>query len=99
MAMVGHRTESIYQRYKIADDAMLKESAAKLAALHESEKSAPDPMRDKRNSRNCSQSDALASFSNIFTTKVLPRTFILLRASAIGMRICSSPSACDLSFA
>jgi len=37
MAMVGHRTESIYQRYKVADEAMLKESAAKLAALHESE--------------------------------------------------------------
>ena len=41
MAMVGHRTESIYQRYKIADNEMLKESAAKLAALHQSEKSAP----------------------------------------------------------
>jgi integrase len=37
MAMVGHRTESIYQRYKVADEAMLKESAAKLAALNESE--------------------------------------------------------------
>src|SRR5216684_5707625 len=41
MAMVGHRTESIYQRYKVADESMLKESAAKLATLHESEKSAP----------------------------------------------------------
>ena len=41
MVMVGHRTESIYQRYKVADEAMLKESAAKLATLHESEKSAP----------------------------------------------------------
>ena len=41
MAMVGHRTESIYQRYKVADETMLKESAAKLAALYESEKSAP----------------------------------------------------------
>ena len=46
MAMVGHRTESIYQRYKIADNEMLKESAAKLAALHQSEKSAPP--RDER---------------------------------------------------
>ena len=34
MAMVGHRTESIYRRYAIADEAMLKESAVKLAALH-----------------------------------------------------------------
>jgi len=41
MAMVGHRTESIYQRYAVADEAMLKESAAKLAALHESEKRVP----------------------------------------------------------
>lgn len=34
MAMVGHRTESIYRRYAIADEAMLKESAIKLAAFH-----------------------------------------------------------------
>jgi integrase len=38
MAMVGHRTESIYRRYAIADEAMLKEGALKLAALHASEK-------------------------------------------------------------
>jgi hypothetical protein len=42
MAMVGLRSESIYRRYMIADEAMLKESAAKLAALYESEKRAPD---------------------------------------------------------
>jgi integrase len=34
MAMVGHRTEAIYRRYAIADEAMLKEGAARLAALH-----------------------------------------------------------------
>jgi integrase len=34
MAMVGHRTESIYHRYAIADEKMLKEGAVKLAALH-----------------------------------------------------------------
>jgi len=34
MAMVGHRTESIYRRYAIADEGMLKEGAAKLAAFH-----------------------------------------------------------------
>jgi hypothetical protein len=33
MAMVGYRTESIYRRYAIADEGMLKESASKLAAL------------------------------------------------------------------
>jgi hypothetical protein len=37
MAMVGHRMESIYRRYAIADEAMLSEGAAKLAALHASD--------------------------------------------------------------
>ena len=37
MAMVGHQTESIYRRYAIADEAMLKEGAVKLAALHADE--------------------------------------------------------------
>jgi integrase len=37
MAMVGHRTESIYRRYAIADEAMLKEGAVKLAAFHAAE--------------------------------------------------------------
>jgi len=38
MARVGHRTESIYRRYAIADEAMLKAGAVKLAAFHTSEK-------------------------------------------------------------
>jgi len=38
MAMVGHRTESIYRRYAIADEVMLKEGAIKLAAFHDSER-------------------------------------------------------------
>jgi hypothetical protein len=38
MNMVGHRTESIYRSYAIADEAMLKEGAVKLAAFHASEK-------------------------------------------------------------
>ena len=42
MAMVGHRTESIYRRYAIADEAMLKESATKLAAFHALEGSHPN---------------------------------------------------------
>jgi integrase len=33
MAMVGHRTMSIYSRYAIADEATLREAAVKLAAL------------------------------------------------------------------
>jgi len=32
---VGHKTESIYRRYAIVDEAMLKEGAAKLHTLHE----------------------------------------------------------------
>jgi len=38
MAMVGHQTESIYRRYAIADEAMLKEGGVKLAAFHAAEK-------------------------------------------------------------
>ena len=30
MAMVGHKTESIYRRYAIVDEAMHREAAAKL---------------------------------------------------------------------
>ena len=41
MAMVGHKTESIYRRYAIADEAMLKEGAAKLAAFHTAERKKP----------------------------------------------------------
>jgi integrase len=39
MALVGHRTESIYRRYAIVDEGMLKESAAKLDSLYALEKS------------------------------------------------------------
>jgi hypothetical protein len=38
MAMVGHKTESIYRRYAICDEGMLREGAARLAALHESQR-------------------------------------------------------------
>ena len=37
MKMVGHKTESIYQRYAIVDEAMLKEGAVKLHTLHEAQ--------------------------------------------------------------
>ncbi len=40
MKMVGHKTESIYRRYAIVDETMLKEGAAKLQALHEAQASA-----------------------------------------------------------
>ncbi len=38
MAMVGHVTESIYRRYAISDETSLRESGAKLAALHQAER-------------------------------------------------------------
>ena len=38
MARVGHRAEWIYRRYAIAGEAMLKESAVKLAAFRASRK-------------------------------------------------------------
>ena len=41
MAMVGHRTQSIYSRYAIADEGMLKDGAAKLAALHAADAQRP----------------------------------------------------------
>ncbi len=40
MKMVGHKTESIYRRYAIVDEAMLKEGAAKLQTLHDAQTAA-----------------------------------------------------------
>lgn len=34
MKMIGHRTEAMYRRYAIVDEAMLKEAGEKLSALH-----------------------------------------------------------------
>jgi len=36
MKIVGHKTESIYRRYAITDEAMLQEADAKLSAFHRS---------------------------------------------------------------
>ena len=38
MAMVGHRTQSIYSRYAIADSTMLQEAGEKLAAARTDQK-------------------------------------------------------------
>lgn len=48
MKMVGHRSEAIYGRYAITDDAMLKEGGVKLAKLHAAEQgfSKAVPKRD-----------------------------------------------------
>ena len=41
MEMVGHKTESIYRRYMITDEAMLRDGAARLAELLEADKKRP----------------------------------------------------------
>jgi integrase len=41
MKLVGHKTEAIYRRYAIADESMLREAAAKLAALHDARSARP----------------------------------------------------------
>jgi integrase len=41
MKMTGHKTESVYRRYAIVDEAMLREGAEKLAAFHSSDKNVP----------------------------------------------------------
>ncbi len=51
MAMVGHKTESIYRRYSIVDQGMLEMGTAKLEALQQAqlhEKSNLAPFRRKR---------------------------------------------------
>jgi integrase len=52
MAMVGHKTESIYRRYAIADESMLKDGAEKLAVLHQADQRVADrkvvPLRESR---------------------------------------------------
>jgi integrase len=56
MKMTGHKTEAVYRRYAIAEAAMLREAAVKLAALHAAEAS-----REKRKSHaKVGSSDALA---------------------------------------
>lgn len=40
MAMVGHKTQSIYSRYAIADERSMREAAAKLATLHQAARAA-----------------------------------------------------------
>ena len=43
--MVGHKTESVYRRYTITDEAMLRDASARLAALHEAEREADGTTR------------------------------------------------------
>ena len=34
MKITGHKTETVYRRYAIVDEGMMREAAQKLAALH-----------------------------------------------------------------
>ena len=38
MKMTGHKTETVYRRYAIVDESMLREAAEKLAVLHDGER-------------------------------------------------------------
>ena len=40
MRMVGHKTESVYRRYAIADEGMLRDGGTKLEALHQADQPA-----------------------------------------------------------
>jgi hypothetical protein len=37
MRVTGHKTETVYRRYAIVDEDMMREAAEKLAALHQAE--------------------------------------------------------------
>ncbi len=39
--LTGHKTESVYRRYAITNEADLNEGLAKLAALHQANEGAP----------------------------------------------------------
>jgi integrase len=47
MAMLGHKTESIYRRYATSDEKSVKEAGAKLAAFHEQDLLATDKVLTK----------------------------------------------------
>ena len=47
MEMVGHKTESIYRRYTITDEVMLREASARRAALHQAERDKNSQSRAK----------------------------------------------------
>ena len=82
--MVGHKTESIYRRYAIVDEAMLKEGATKLQTLHEAQ-APPTPVIPPTTATN--------------TKRVGPSTIRVRRGifrpasiSRLGRMICSYPS-------
>jgi integrase len=55
MKMTGHKTESVYRRYAIVDEAMLREGAEKLAIFHSSEKGVGRRVVPLKSCRNSTQ--------------------------------------------
>ena len=48
MEMVGHKTESIYRRYTITDEAMLRDASAPLAHTETDAPHTSDPVAPER---------------------------------------------------
>jgi hypothetical protein len=51
MAMIGHKTESIYRRYSIVDQAMLEMGTSKLEALQQMQRLTKPKMVSMREHR------------------------------------------------
>jgi hypothetical protein len=50
--LVGHKRESIYRRYAMADESMLKEAADKLALFHATNRQFKGPQGNKQELTN-----------------------------------------------
>ena len=58
MKMTGHKTESVYRRYAIVDEAMLREGAEKLAAFHSSKQNVPRKVVPLKSRKDKTQKNA-----------------------------------------
>ena len=48
MKMTGHKTESVYRRHVIIDEAILRESVKKLAAFHSNTLTGIFPLKSRK---------------------------------------------------
>ena len=77
MAMVGHKTEAIYRRYAIVDEAMLSEAAEKLGKLWVSQPSS-DPQACGEGTKNANKNGAGGGNRTLivrFSNAVIARDF------------------------
>jgi hypothetical protein len=65
MKMTGHKTEAVYRRYAIVDEAMLIESGAKLQALHTSQASGQQTATSWETSSRCDVTESRASGAQV----------------------------------